>query len=273
VRIKLRRIFCAVQITGVVGLAIIFISSVGLANASEVIVDNRDDNTVQLGRWRVSSGPNPFLGESIYSVNDESFFEWYPVLPQPGDYDVYAWWTYHKNRSSKVPFRVRHDEGTTKIIVDMKDQTLGGRWNILGRFSFSEGVLPEISVTGENGQASADAVRMVLRDVPGPAGISGWSKQQITCPTRAAGTAEGNWYWCERRCLPSGARVLGGGGDYAQVNSAPGVHPSGPIEWEMVSSAPVADDMWRTVWRSNTVTTVQFAATTYALCAAVAPSP
>lgn len=104
-------------------------------------------------------------------------------------------------------------------------------------------------------------------------GLSGWSRQSITCPDRSPGTPAGEWYYCDRRCLPAGTKILGGGGDYAQVHSVPGVQPTGPVEWEMVSSAPIADDLWRTVWRANTQTTVNFAATTYALCASDPVSP
>ena len=261
------------KLAGLAALSVMFASTLALAESVEVIVDNRSENTNQIGTWWTSSGPNPYLGNSIYNKNRDGLFSWYPALPQPGDYDVYAWWTYHENRSPRVPFRVNQNDLIVRIDVDMHNQALAGQWNLLGRFTFSEGTIPEISVSGENGQASADAVRFVLRgspEPPGPSGLSGWSKQSITCVNRSPGTRAGEGYFCDRRCLPAGTRILGGGGDYAQVH--PGSGP-GPIEWEMVSSAPIADDMWRTVWRANTVTTVNFAATTYALCATEAAPP
>jgi hypothetical protein len=255
---------------GLVALSAIFVSASALAQ--EIIVDDNSGGRPLSGIWYDSSGPNPYLGHSVYN-NNHSRFYWPVMVPVPGDYDVYAWWTYHPNRSNNVPYEIQSGGSPSgiKVYVDQHDSTLGGQWNLLGRFSFVD--VMSVTVSSENGQASADAVRFVLRgspEPPGPSGLSGWSRQSITCPNRSPGTRAGEWYYCDRRCLPTGTRILGGGGDYAQVH---GVQPTGPVEWEMISSAPIADDLWRTVWRANTATTVNFAATTYALCATEAAPP
>lgn len=273
-KVHLIKTTLAVKLIGLVALSTIFASTPGLAQ--EIIVDNRDANTRQIGFWWPSSGPNPYLGDSLYNQNRDGSFTWFPVLPKAGDYEVYAWWTYHPVRAASVPYRIKHDGGTFLAYVNQRDPDLGGQWNMLGTYTFSAGVVPEISLFGKDGNMSADAVRFVLTGSPEPppsSGLSGWSRQSITCPNRSPGTPAGEWYYCDRRCLPAGTRILGGGGDYAQVHSVPGVQPTGPVEWEMISSAPIADDLWRTVWRANTVTTVNFAATTYALCATEAAPP
>ena len=146
----------------IVGL--LFLSSTGaIGQTNEVVVDNRDENTSQIGTWWSSSGQSPYMGNSIYNKDRYGSFTWYPELPEPGDYDVYAWWTYYPTRSSNVPFLISQDTVSVKVFVDMLDEDLAGKWNLLGRFTYSEGTAPEISVLGENGQANADAVRFVLR--------------------------------------------------------------------------------------------------------------
>ena len=134
--------------------------------AQDIIVDNRDANTSQNAGWYTSSGPAPYLGNSVYNNRNSGRFTWYPELPMIGDYDVYAWWTYHKNRSDNVPYYIELGTSEVQVNVDHHDPDLGGQWNLLGRFTFSEGTIPEISVSSENGQASADAVKFVEVEKP-----------------------------------------------------------------------------------------------------------
>ncbi len=138
-----------------------------LAPAVETIVDNLDANTSRVGTWPNSSGPNPYDGNSVYS-NSGGTFTWQPNLASSGSYQVYAWWTYHSSRSTTVPYRISHDGGTTAVIANQKDQALGGQWVLLGVYNFTAGVNGEVSVSSENGQASADAVRWVLLDTGPP---------------------------------------------------------------------------------------------------------
>ena len=156
---NLFRIFYTVKLAGLISLAAIFAGNA--AQAQDIIVDNRDAYTRQIGFWWASSGPNPYLGHSLYNQNRDGSFTWFPVLPEAGDYEVFAWWTYHENRSTAVPYRIKHDDGTFLAFVNQRDPALGGQWNALGTYSFSGRVVPEISLFGKDGQVSADAVRFV----------------------------------------------------------------------------------------------------------------
>ena len=138
-------------------------SAATLTVSAELIVDNLDANTSQIGTWKNSSGANPYMGNSVVSGNG-GLFTWHPGLSVSGDYDVYAWWTYHKNRSTTVPYRIVHNGGTDMVVVNQHDSALGGQWVLLGRYSFTALVNGDVSVSSENGQASADAVRFVLLD-------------------------------------------------------------------------------------------------------------
>jgi hypothetical protein len=164
-KMNLVRTLNAAKLIGLIAVFAVFASTSGFAQSTEVIVDNRDGNTSQVGSWSTSSGPYPYLGNSVYN-NSGGSFSWYPVLPEPGDYDVYAWWTYHPKRSSTVPYRVSHVGPTVPVFVDQQDPDLAARWILLGTYTFTEAVVPEINVSSENGLANADAVRLVLRGLP-----------------------------------------------------------------------------------------------------------
>ena len=130
------------------------------AGAQEIIIDNKDSNTARTGSWSVSSSPGPWAGQSVYN-NSGNTFRWLPQLGEPASYAVYAWWTYHANRSASVPWRINHAGGTSTVIENQKDPALAGRWVFLGVYAFSGNGSGYIEVSSENGQASADAVRLV----------------------------------------------------------------------------------------------------------------
>ena len=134
----------------------------------EIIIDDGDPQTWQQGDWFVSSGVGPWAGQSLYS-NSDARFRWLPSVIESGSYQVFAWWTYYQNRSTTVPYKIRHREGQSTVIVNQADPDLGSRWVLLGSFNFDVGDNIFIEVSSDNGQASADAVRLVaLNTSPAP---------------------------------------------------------------------------------------------------------
>ena len=126
----------------------------------EIVVDNQDANISYTGNWPISGGRNPWQGQSLYNDGGETF-RWLPNLSEPGNYNVYVWWTYHKNRATNVPYRINHAGGTATLTVNQLDQSLAGKWVLLGSYSFSGDGSGYVEVSSENGQAAADAVRLV----------------------------------------------------------------------------------------------------------------
>ena len=122
----------------------------------DIIIDNQDANVTQTGSWSTSSGPNPWAGNSVYGQGGGTTFRWTPQLPAAGTFQVYAWWTYHKNRSTSVPYRIQHGSGTSTVTVNQGDAGLGGQWNLLGTYTVNAGSGGYVEVLGFNGQASAD---------------------------------------------------------------------------------------------------------------------
>lgn len=134
---------------------------------AEIVVDNRDANTSRTGTWRVSSASNAWEADSVY--NDAgSTFRWKPNVPANGSYEVFAWWTYHTNRSSNVPYRVRHSGGTDTVIVNQRDRGTAAQWVSLGVHDFAAGTTGYVEVSSENGQASADAIKLVQQGTSTP---------------------------------------------------------------------------------------------------------
>ena len=160
---RLSKILHTAKPIGLIGIALTLLVPMALAQPVEVIVDNRDPNTSQISTWWPSIGNNPYGGDSVKHNYLGAFFSWYPKLPKPGDYAVYAWWTYHPNRGSSVPYTITHDGGGWMVQVNQQDPNLGGQWNLLGRFTFSKpGRVPKVTVDTRGGQANADAVRFVF---------------------------------------------------------------------------------------------------------------
>lgn len=160
-------------------LACLSLATAATTFGQEVIVDNSDqDRTSQTGDWRVSGGPNPYGADSLFSY-DGSFF-WFPDLPEPGEYDVYAWWTYFDTRSTSAAYFVNLSGALDPdaTIVNQRDPSLGGQWNLLGTFLYNGTDFAEVELTGFGaGSVSADAVRFVLKT---PSATGEWP--EVPCP-------------------------------------------------------------------------------------------
>jgi hypothetical protein len=50
------------------------------------------------------------------------------------------------------------------VTVNQRDPALAGRWNRLGTYTFTQGVNGQVTVSSQNGQANADAVRFIKQE-------------------------------------------------------------------------------------------------------------
>jgi hypothetical protein len=150
-------------------LIILAILGIGVPHAQaadEIIVDNRDSNTTSSGTWRISAAKGFYGVDSVYSYPG-AVFTWIPTMPTAGDYDVFVRWTYYSTRGTNVPYTLFHAGADSPFIttVNQKDRATAGDWFPIGRFAFDAGP-NRITVSGKNGQASADAVRFVYAGEP-----------------------------------------------------------------------------------------------------------
>lgn len=128
------------------------------------IINNGGPGTASLGEWRISNASGPYGLSSLSTkvVNSEYSFS----TEASGSQDVYLWWTALPTRATAVPVQIF--DGDT-LMADLRvDQTQnGGRWNLLGRYTFTSGSA-RVTVTyppGSGGRsASADAVWLVALD-------------------------------------------------------------------------------------------------------------
>jgi YD repeat-containing protein len=142
------------------------VNPVGGSTNIDIIVDNQNSNTSSVGTWAVSSRPNPWEGQSVFSGTPTDTFRWTPTIVEARSYDVYAWWTSGTVRVANAPYTISHDGGTSVITVDQITGSLGGQWNLLGTYSFTPGAGQYIELSGVNGTAAADAVRLVSGALP-----------------------------------------------------------------------------------------------------------
>ena len=128
--------------------------------SSDIVIDNGQPGTSFTGTWAVSSAPSPFGANSLYSNGSGlDTYRWTPTIPSTRSYEVYVWWTSHPNRSTAVQYTVVHAGGT--FTTTRNQLSGGGQWQLLGTFQFNAGTGGRVQVSDVNGQASADAVRLV----------------------------------------------------------------------------------------------------------------
>jgi len=122
----------------------------------EIIIDNGDDATSFTGTWMVSSCPNPYGANSLYSRGHGVHYTY--QAPVNGTYTVLLWWTAHANgRSNSVPVEI-FDGNTLIDTVYVNQQANGGQWNELGNYTFS-GTAKVMVVSEGDISTGADAVR------------------------------------------------------------------------------------------------------------------
>ena len=129
-----------------------------------IIIDNLDAGCVLSGSWS-SSGLGGFYGSNSVYANTNSANATATFTPNllGGQYEVAAWWPNGSasNSASDAPYDVVNAAGATTVTVDQT--TNGGKWNILGTFTFSAGTAGYVRIRNNttNRSARADAVRFV----------------------------------------------------------------------------------------------------------------
>jgi hypothetical protein len=126
----------------------------------EIILDNRDPDVSRTGKWCVATATGSHGADSEYSCGPGSHaFRWTPTIPIAGNYQVYIRWPAHPDRATAVPVTVGHAGGTDTRLFNQ--QTDGSHWVLHGTYPFVPGASAYVEVTDANGQAAADAIRLV----------------------------------------------------------------------------------------------------------------
>ena len=127
-------------------------------SAGTIIIDNGQSGTKATGTWTASGGSNYYGTKSVYSNTVPSTYSFEAACS--GSQEVYLWWTYYKNRYSKVPVKIYNGSNLLDTIIINQLQG-GGQWNLLGTYTFSGKAKVVIFSDSSTNTTSADAVRLV----------------------------------------------------------------------------------------------------------------
>ncbi|MEW6053667.1 MAG: PKD domain-containing protein [Nitrospirota bacterium] len=124
----------------------------------EYIIDNGAAGTSFTGTWAISGASNPYAIDSVWS-RDGTTYTWTFTPAVSGNYDLSMWWTVWPSRSTAVPVDITFYGGTSRVVINQ--QLNGGKWNLLGNFSFLAGQSYTVRITSQPGPSStcADAVK------------------------------------------------------------------------------------------------------------------
>jgi hypothetical protein len=126
--------------------------------SDEVIIDNGDAGTSYSGRWRTSSGLEPWGLKSLYS-RDGATYTWTFVPHESSLYNIQMWWTLTTTRSDNIPVTIEHRGGTDTVYINQQENET--QWNSLDQHFFENGANYKVTITSQPGPSStcADAVR------------------------------------------------------------------------------------------------------------------
>jgi len=134
----------------------------------EVIVDDKDprfSTSYLQDDWQeyVRAGGTHYGDSHRYNAQigtGQDMATWTFNVPEPGNYDVYAWWCEGDWRPTDVPYTINHSAGSETVRVDQRVN--GDRWNLLGTFYFeSEGSVVVSDDVSSGRDIVADAIRLV----------------------------------------------------------------------------------------------------------------
>ena len=119
-----------------------------------IILDNGAAGTSSTGTWSLSSGPNYYGNQSLYSNKAGATYTYQTAVN--GNYDVSLWWTQLPSRDPSVPVRI-YNGNTLLDTIWINQRDYGGHWIYLGTYNF--GGTAKIVITSEtNGYSTcADA--------------------------------------------------------------------------------------------------------------------
>ncbi len=129
---------------------------------TDIIVDNTSSAFSVTGTWSTGTSSTDKYGTDYRYHSTAAVSEpatWAPTL-STGTYAVYAWWPAGSNRSATAPYIVHYNGGSAT--VSQNQQANGGKWNLLGTWSFANGNNVQLScwtTTGYN--VMADAIKFV----------------------------------------------------------------------------------------------------------------
>lgn len=122
------------------------------------ILDNADPAARPQGiGWSATTSSSAYDGKSLIgSAGPEVSMRWAAHLPESGTMRVHARWTSTADRDPEARYSIDAADGLHEIAVDQRSQ--GGQWVALGDYAFAPGQPVVVTLGGEAGTLSADAI-------------------------------------------------------------------------------------------------------------------
>ena len=128
----------------------------------EVIIDDGDSGTAFTGTWEVSTCPNPYGKDSLYSWEAGVSYIFEAEVDDVST--VFLWWTEHATmRCANVPVKI-YDGDTLVDTLEVNQQANGGQWNELGTYTFNNGTARVVVVSEGGCSTGIDAMKLVSDD-------------------------------------------------------------------------------------------------------------
>jgi lysophospholipase L1-like esterase/plastocyanin domain-containing protein len=129
-----------------------------VAAPTQVIIDNDDPGTSYSGGfWGYSSGANPYNGSSRAESLNGATYTYQAAVS--GYQTISLWWTYWSSRCASVPVSIyRGNQLLSTVSVNQQQQSLAGKWNVIGTYAFAG--TARVVISAKSGCSScADAIR------------------------------------------------------------------------------------------------------------------
>jgi autotransporter-associated beta strand protein len=122
------------------------------------ILDNADPAGLPQGRgWSVTTGSTAYAGGTLVAAaGPDVAMRWAALLPESGTMRVHARWTATADRDPAAVFAIAAADGVHEVTVDQRSE--GGHWVSLGEHAFAPGQPAVVTLSGEAGTLSADAI-------------------------------------------------------------------------------------------------------------------
>jgi hypothetical protein len=144
---------------------------VSVASIPGVVLD--DSQAKQVGTWTKSKSSNNYIGDGyLHDGNADKgkkTLTFTPKLPHAGRYEVRLAYVPHKNRASKVPVHILHQDGEfSGFVNEQQSPPMDGRFLSLGTFRFD--TTPDkwyliVSNEDTDGYVVVDAVQFIPEEM------------------------------------------------------------------------------------------------------------
>lgn len=141
-------------------------------SSGDIIIDNTSSSSSRVGNWQTSGASGYYKTGSVWAA-DGATFTWNFTPSQTGQHSVSMWWAQWSTRGTSIPVDIKHAGGTARVYVNQR--TNGGKWNVLGTYSFNSGTSYYVKIIAPAYPATtcADAVKISYTGSGGGGGGGG----------------------------------------------------------------------------------------------------